>query len=677
MLKNMRFCLLSVIAGNFLVGLFFAGKCSAAPTTKKWTFAVYLDADNNLEDAGVADFLEMAKNDHSSDVNVVVQMDRAPGYDSTNGDWKTCKRFEIKKGMKPVAASQLSDLGESNMGSPATLTTFIKWVKTNYPAEKYALVLWNHGGGWRARGNGNSPMMRAVCWDDSNNDDCLYMKEVRTAIEDSGVKMDLIGFDACLMGHVEVAYELKGVLASGGVVVGSEETEPGEGWPYDTILPNLTGSTSAEGLGQIITQKHGAFYGAKAECTQSCSKVSQISNVVTKLNAFAEAMSDNSKLSAIQKARTSMKAFSEADGYFGLDLYKFADAVGSNASGTTAKDLKDAIDAAMVEVYAGTARQGSYTIKNKGGLCVYFPKSKSDYDSAYGTQILYGSESAGKWDDFLKRYYAGNLGTGSGSGGTTDTSALSVTAKLSKKSVVINKKYTSMTYTLTPVTGSLGGGKVKVLIPGAGWQSPQNAKPKGEGYVKAYIYKSKTKSYPLTISVSGQEITISGIPSSRMAAKSGDQLKLVYYKFYTKQASGSAVFRTYIASSGGSLTEIPKNPSISVGTKLAPGDDESDVDDEMTTEDGEVKTATLGQNFPNPFNPATTFSYYIPESGRVTIRLYNVAGQEVDTVIDSDQVEGEHTARYDSGDKLSRGIYYYRLTLNGKEVGTKRAVVLK
>ena len=682
MSKNMLKGFLSLFAVAMLAVFVSVPKIDAAtPTTKKWTFAVYLDADNNLEDAGIADFLEMAKGVSSSDVNIVVQMDRASGYDTTNDNWTTCKRGIISKGDKPNK-SWGTDIKEVNMGSQATLKDFIKWTKDNYPAEKYALVLWNHGGGWRDRSMARSPMDRAVCWDEGNGDACLYMKDVREAIAGSAIsKFDLIGFDACLMGHIEVAYELKNVLTSDGVMVGSEETEPGEGWPYDTILPNLKGTTSAEDLGKAIVDKYGAYYGSKAECTQAAAKAGKIADVAAKLNAFADAMNDNGsadvKLKAIQKARTSMKAFSEADGYFGLDIYKFADLVASNASGTAAKDLKDAIDSAMVDVYAGTARQGSYSKAGKGGLCVYFPKSKSDYDTAYDSKILYGSETAGKWNDFLKRYYAGNLGTGgSTGGGTTDNSSLAVTATLSKKSVVRNTKYASMTYTLKLTAGSLAGGKVKVLIPTGGWQSPQNSKPKGEGYVKAYIYKSGSKAYPLTTAVSGQEIVISGIPSTRLIAKNGDQLKLAYYKFYTKQTASTAVFRTFTAVSGGNFVEIEKNPTIKVGaSKLAIGDE--DVDEENVTEDGEAKKATLGQNYPNPFNPSTTFNYYLEEGGRVNIKLYNVAGQEVDTVIDQDQVAGDHAIQYDSGDKLSRGVYYYRMTLNGKEIGTKRAVVLK
>ncbi|MEW6556285.1 MAG: clostripain-related cysteine peptidase [Elusimicrobiota bacterium] len=656
-----------LVLSVFICGLICVNQCFAA----KWTYAVYLDADNNLEDAGIDDFLEMAKVGSNSDINIVVQMDRASGYDSTYGDWKTCKRFKITKDMKPYASNALEDLGEANMGSPTTLTNFITWVWTNYPADRYALILWNHGGGWRDRSPSRSPLERAVCWDDGNNDDCLYMKEVRTAISNASHTFDLIGFDACLMGHLEVAYELRNVLDdANGVMVGSEETEPGDGWPHDTILSYLAANPSAtpKQLGTAIVDKYGAFYGASAACTQSAIDTTKINDAVSKLNIFADSMNDNSQLTAIQTARTNCKAYSESDGYYGVDIYRFANQVG----GTAATNLKTAITSAVVKNYKGSARNdtakyGSY------GLCVYFPKTKSYYDSAYTSAILYGSETTNKWDDFLKRYYDGNLGTG---GGSTQTGADgSGTASLSKKGVAPNTYYTSITYTLTPTAaGSLGGGKVEVTIP-SGWTAPQNTSSTGKGYVKSYIYKYQTTSYNLTTAISGQKVTITGIPSDRLAYGSGDKLKLQYKKFTTQSTEGTAKFYTKTAGSGGTLTAISKQPTITVGASYASS--KSDIDEEVEAEDGSVKQAALGQNYPNPFNPATTFNYFIPEGGRVTIKLYNVAGQEVDTVVDEDQLSGEHSIKYDSGDKLSRGVYYYRLTLNGKEIGTKRAVVLK
>jgi len=108
---------------------------------------VYLDADNNLEYAGTEDFLELASVGSDANTNILVQFDRRSGYDTSHGDWTTCKRFYVTRGMLPTPGFALEDLGEMNMGDPNTLSSFVNWATANYPADNYALVLWNHGSG--------------------------------------------------------------------------------------------------------------------------------------------------------------------------------------------------------------------------------------------------------------------------------------------------------------------------------------------------------------------------------------------------------------------------------------------------------------------------------------------------------------------------------------------------
>ena len=81
----------------------------------KWTFMVYLDADNNLENDGIADFAEMASVGSSPDLNIVVQMDRIPGYTSAYGDWTDTRRFLVLKNDTP-SLTPVQNLGEQNMG---------------------------------------------------------------------------------------------------------------------------------------------------------------------------------------------------------------------------------------------------------------------------------------------------------------------------------------------------------------------------------------------------------------------------------------------------------------------------------------------------------------------------------------------------------------------------------
>ncbi len=84
-----------------------------------WTVMVYLDADNNLEPAGINDVNEMEWAPSSPDINVVVQLDRLPGYDDSNGDWTETRRYLITHDTNPtvIASTQVGPpLGELNMG---------------------------------------------------------------------------------------------------------------------------------------------------------------------------------------------------------------------------------------------------------------------------------------------------------------------------------------------------------------------------------------------------------------------------------------------------------------------------------------------------------------------------------------------------------------------------------
>jgi len=91
---------------------------------------------------------------------------------------------------------------------------------------------------------------------------------------------------------------------------------------------------------------------------------------------------------------------------------------------------------------------------------------------------------------------------------------------------------------------------------------------------------------------------------------------------------------------------------------------------------GESSKSSLGQNYPNPFNPSTTINYTISQDCHVTLKLYNICGQLVATIIDEYQWAGPHSKHFDGGDKLSRGIYHYQLKA-GNFVDTKRMVILK
>ena len=84
----------------------------------------------------------------------------------------------------------------------------------------------------------------------------------------------------------------------------------------------------------------------------------------------------------------------------------------------------------------------------------------------------------------------------------------------------------------------------------------------------------------------------------------------------------------------------------------------------------------LKQNYPNPFNPLTTIEFYIPESGNVELKVYDILGREVAVLINNNLDGGTHKT-YLSAANLSSGVYFYTLKFNGKQTITKKMILAK
>jgi clostripain len=213
-------------------------------TDSKWLVLVYLDGDNNLEGAAIDDFNEMENalyNLGDADINILALFDRTRGYDSSNDDWSETRLYQVMpdNNSSNINSVLLKNYGELNMGNPVTLSNFISYAKNNYTYENLMLIFWNHGGGARSKDitdTTSGSLTKAVCWDDTDGEDCLYLDEVQQALTykfDSSNKLDILGFDACLMGTVEVAYEFADVAS---YMVASMHTEQGDGWDYEKIF---------------------------------------------------------------------------------------------------------------------------------------------------------------------------------------------------------------------------------------------------------------------------------------------------------------------------------------------------------------------------------------------------------------------------------------------------------
>lgn len=144
--------------------------------------------------------------------------------------------------------------GMSSMEEPANLEDFIKWTAENYPADRYMLVLWDHGGGV-PYGYGVDQLQHRTDLDDVEG---LRVTDVAQSIANTGLKFDLIGFDACLMQDIEIASSLEPYAD---YYLASEETEGGLGWFYTSSFGRLAAEPglSTEEFGKDIIAAYDQF----------------------------------------------------------------------------------------------------------------------------------------------------------------------------------------------------------------------------------------------------------------------------------------------------------------------------------------------------------------------------------------------------------------------------------
>ncbi|MEM4953708.1 MAG: clostripain-related cysteine peptidase, partial [Desulfurococcaceae archaeon] len=176
---------------------------------------------------------------------------------------------------------------ELNMGDPRTLAWFINEAASRYPAQHYALILWDHGNSWNGFG-----------WDETNND-YLTVEEIKEALSNINIKIDLLGFDACLMASIEVAYTLS-LTGNVDVMIASEEYVPAYGWPYDKILSKLVENPNMtpEELAKVIVNEYIESYSKGSQgfapyATMSAINMNKIGEIVSHLGDLSRYLLDN------------------------------------------------------------------------------------------------------------------------------------------------------------------------------------------------------------------------------------------------------------------------------------------------------------------------------------------------------------------------------------------------
>lgn len=297
--------IIAMILSVCLLCSLFAGCDNSSGSQKKLTIMMYVVGSNLESEDGYAssDFREILNSKIDlRKVNILIYTGGARRW-KTNISSRINTVYQVveKNGAKEM--EQISQTqNRADMGDPNQLSSFLNLSYQSFPSDQYALICWNHGGGPN-QGFGY----------DENYEDFLEIDEFETAFEASPFngerKLSWIGFDACLMGSVEVADALKKYAD---YMIASEELEPGRGWDY-SFLSDLKSDYSAESIAKNCIDKfynsetvsalisYGSALSAnslktKAPVTLSCVNLNKIDPLNQALNALFAQM--NSSLQA-------------------------------------------------------------------------------------------------------------------------------------------------------------------------------------------------------------------------------------------------------------------------------------------------------------------------------------------------------------------------------------------
>jgi Clostripain family len=401
------------------LGIVFAGafSMSGSPAwAAEWTVMIYMNAKNNLESDAINNFYSMATVGSTSQINIVAELGRPQNhYTNSNGGWSGVRRFLITRTTRPIQSDAISDPSKegqsTDMGSPQALSDFMDWSMARFPAKRYMLIIWNHGQGWRfqladdrrlktaaaSRSTAETRTTLAAALPtvppmngyksvslDEDSGNILFNSDIQAALETkfSSRKLDLIGFDACLMSMIETAFAFRNLAR---IMIGSEELEPGEGWQYQGWLKRLVDEPSldARGVAKAVVDSYRARYGNTFLTTLSAVDLEQAAGVADSVSTLGRLLI--ARLS--QQARTLRSVRSKLTPYgqdanlnTSIDLDYFLELFGKT---TKDAELLQAVKITRANIanmvftnYASARELSSYGSR---GIAVYFPASRANF----------------------------------------------------------------------------------------------------------------------------------------------------------------------------------------------------------------------------------------------------------------------------------------------------------
>lgn len=428
----------------------------AGQAGQKWLVMLYQDADDQILEQDIFVDLNEAERVGSSDqVTVVAQLDRYRGAFQGDGNWTSVRRYLVTQDddLNAINSQMVDDLGEVNMADGDTLVDFATWAMQTYPADRYVLILSDHGMGWPGGwsdpapgGNdtGRAPLVSAL------DGDFLFLSEIDTALgqilKQTGIdQFDIIGMDACLMSQLEVYTALQPYAK---YALASEEVEPSLGWAYTGFLQKLVNNpdmnsrelasyvidsyveqdlriTDDQARQEFLRQNSpmGGFLGVGnvsagqlarqigRDATLTAVDLQALPELMTAFNKFVYLLQSEDQ-AVVAKARQYAQSYTSVFGKQAtasyIDLGNFVQLVSremnNNQISQSASAVLDGLSQIVVAEKHGSGKPGST------GIAIYFPNStmyRSPYTGPESYNLIASRfVKSSLWDDFLAYHYS-------------------------------------------------------------------------------------------------------------------------------------------------------------------------------------------------------------------------------------------------------------------------------
>ncbi len=345
----------------------------------KVTILVYMCGADLESRSGMAsrDIQEMLSASFGSKINLLLYTGGSTRWKNNQISSRVNQIWQVKDGKLKCLEK---DMGTASMTNPNTLLSFLNYGAKNYKANRYQLILWDHGCG----------SVNGYGYDERNRSSgSMSLAGIDSALKASGLQFDFVGYDACLMATVENALMLSDYAD---YLIASEESEPGIGWYYTNWL-NALGKNSSLSTPEIARIICDDFTSA---CRKSCPgqtttlslvDLAELSHTVPeKLASFADSLTGlirNEDYTVVSNARNGSREFASSSRTDMVDLADLATRVGNEEGAALSKAVKEAV------------KYNRASVTNAWGLSIFFPyKQVSSVDKAVSTYAAIGMDES-------------------------------------------------------------------------------------------------------------------------------------------------------------------------------------------------------------------------------------------------------------------------------------------